>query len=727
MKLIKSVVLAGAALLGSGLTAYALNITDYCDIQTASPNGVKEMRPMADGVSYAAISDDGKSIEVFSYKTGQKISTIFSVDAIKGDVKISEFDGYEISGNEKKILLWNNVEKIYRHSFTADYYVYDIARGTMARVSENGKQRGALLSHDGRCVAYTRDNNIYISNLDYGTDRAITEDGKMNQIIYGTPDWGYEEEFGVVNTMHWSADDNILVYMRFDESNVPTYSFDAYRGYCDEDPLGDPYPESYRYKYPLAGYPNSIVDVYSYDMNNRVSKKIELNLKETDYVPDLQFDGSGERLMIMVLNRDQNYLTLYSANPSSTVAKAIYTEKSNAWLAPESYQMVKYYDQTFVIGSDKSGYRHLYEYDYNGNLKRQLTKGDFNVTEYYGRDKKNNIHYVQTTQLGAENRSVASVDASGKTIMLSGNAGWENAWFSSNFEYYLRSYSNVTTPTQYTICTSKGKKIVDVEMNTAYAEKYASAPKMELLKVKNENGDEMNAYIIKPLNFDESKKYPLLMYQYNGPDSQEVTNRWRMEGLFYIASQGYVVAAVDGRGTNNKSRAWAQCVYKNLGHYETIDQISGANYFRALPYVDANKAACFGWSYGGYMTLMELTQTNSPFIAGVAMAAVTDWRWYDSIYTERYMLTPQQNENGYDAASAMNRSQNLNSKLLIMSGTSDDNVHFYNTLKYTSKLSYEGKVFDMMAYTAFEHSLRMCNARTQLFRKIVQFLDMNVK
>lgn len=715
----------GAAMLApAGMTAATLGVDDYCDVKIAKPATVKEMRPLADGVSYAAISEDGKRIEVFSYKTGKQTGTLFDLDNVKGDVKISEFDGYELSENEKKILLWNDVEKIYRHSFTAEYYVYDIMRGTIARVSEGGAQRGAVLSHDGRMVAYTRGNNIFISNLDYRTDKAITSDGKVNEVINGTTDWGYEEEFGVVNTMRWSSDDNVLAFVRFDESKVPTYSFDNYKSYCDADPLSDPYPASYTYKYPLAGYPCSEVSVLAYDLNTLVTKKMDLPISATDYVPSMEFTPS-DRLMVMVLNHDQNDLRLYSVNPGSTVSKQIYTDHSNAWLSPGAYQMVDYGERTFVIGSERSGYRHLYEYDYNGNQVRQLTKGDFNVTEYYGCDRKTGTHYMQTTSLGAINRSIARV-AGGTMKLLHGVEGTESAQFSRNFEYYLRSYSSSTVPDQYTVWSSKGKKVADVELNTAYAAKYANAPKMEFLKVKNDAGQEMNAYIIKPAGFDASKKYPLMMYQYNGPDSQEVLNKWRMEGIFYVASQGYVVACVDGRGTGNRDRAWANSVYCKLGTYETQDQIAGAKYFGSLPYVDSDRMSCFGWSYGGYMTLMELTQPGTPFKCGVSMAPVTDWRFYDAIYTERYMLTPQQNEKGYDSASTLNRTQDLNSRLLIMSGTSDDNVHFYNTLKFTSKANFEGKLFDMMAYTGFEHSLRMCNARVQLFRKLVQWLDSNL-
>jgi len=703
-----------------------LTIDDYCTPSLTAPAGVKEMRPLNDGESFAAISDDGKSIDVFSYRTGEKISTLFSIDGVKGELRIDSFDGYELSANEKKILLWNNSQKIYRYSFTAEYYVYDIMRSTLARVSDGGPQRGATISHDGRMVAYQRDNNLFISNIDYESDKAVTTDGKVNEIIYGTPDWAYEEEFGMLNSIRWSSDDNTLAFIRFDESKVPVYSFDEYRSYCDSDPLGDAYPTAYSYKYPLAGYPNSSVEVYAYNVNNRTVKKMDLPVNGA-YVPSLEFDGAGVNLMVMLLNRDQNSLQLYKVNPGSTVAHLVMSEKNEAWLSPSAYQMVKYFDKTFVIGSERSGYRHLYEYDYNGNMLRQLTKGEWNVTDYYGFDSKAGIHYVQTTQNGAINRNVAAVSTKGSVYMMNNQAGTESASFSKNFKYYLRKYSSATVPPQYTVCNSKGKVLKILETNEAYARKYADAPRMEFVKVKNAVGEEMDAYVIKPVDFDPSRRYPLMMYQYNGPDSQLVLNAWKMDGIYYIASRGYIVAAVDGRGTGNKNRTWATSVYRHLGEYETADQLAGAAYFSSLPYVDANRTSCFGWSYGGYMTLMELSSPDCRFKAGVAMAPVTDWRFYDSIYTERYMLTPQQNQQGYDSASALEKTTNVNARLLIMSGTSDDNVHFYNTLKYASKMNYEGKVFDMMALAGFEHSLRMGNARTQLYRKIVDFLDSQLK
>lgn len=716
--------IAGASVIG--VSAAGLTADDYCSPVLTAPAGVKEMRPLDDGETFAALSDDGKAIEVYSYKTGEKVSTLFSIDGVKGDVKIDSFDGYELSSNEKKILLWTGSKKIYRNSFTAEYYVYDTLRSTLSRVSEQGAQRGAVISHDGRMVAYQRGNNIYISNIDYKSDKAITTDGKVNEIIYGTPDWAYEEEFGMLNSMRWSADDNTLAFIRFDESRVPVYNFDEYRSYCEENPLGDIYPQAYSYKYPLAGYPNSTVEVFAYNVDNRTTKKMDLPIGE-GYVPSIEFDGDGVNLMVMLLNRDQNSLQLYKVNPGSTVSHLVMSEKSDAWLSPSAYQMVRYYPKSFVIGSQRSGYLHMYEYDYNGNLLRQITHGDWNVTDYYGRDSRTGIHYVQTTQNGAINRNVAAVDSKGKVTMLNDVEGTESASFSKNFSYYLRKYSSAVVPPQFTICNSKGKVIKTLEMNEAYAAKYSSAPRMEFLKVRNAVGEEMDAYIIKPVDFDPTRKYPLMMYQYNGPDSQLVLNSWKMDGTYFIAASGYIVAAVDGRGTGNRSRAWANSVYRHLGENEAADQLAGASYFSSLPYVDSENTSCFGWSYGGYMTLMELASSDCRFKAGVAMAPVTDWRFYDSVYTERYMLTPQQNESGYDIASALDKSQNVKARLLIMSGTSDDNVHFYNTLKYTSKMNYEGKIFDMMALAGFEHSLRMCNARTQLYRKIVDFLDTHLK
>ena len=717
---------AAAVTMCATATAAPLTVADYCQPDLTRPVSVKTPMPLADGTSYSAISADGRSIESYSFKTGKKLETLFSLDAQKGDVKIDSFDGYSISDNGRKIMLWQETSKIYRHSFYAEYYVYDTFRGTMQRVSTGGPQRGATMSHDGLQVAYMRDNNLWISNLDYGTDKAITKDGQTNKVINGIPDWVYEEEFGMQTAMAWNGQDNVLAFIRFDESEVPVYSFDNYKSYCDADPLTDVYPESYSYKYPLAGYPNSTVTVLAYHVDNQTVKQMDIPIGK-DYVPSMEFDGTGTNLMVMTLNRDQNSLKLYKVNPGSTVSKVIYTETSDAWLSPSAYQMGEYGAKSFYIGSEKSGYRHLYEYDYNGNCLRQVTKGEWNVTNFYGYDPRTGTVYVQTTQLGPVNRNIAAVERTGKTTILNNTPGTENAWFSSDCRYFLRSYSNAVTPPVFTLCDSRGKQLTEVENNAQYAAKYASAPKKEFLQIPNAEGEMMDAFIIKPADFSASNKYPLLMYQYNGPDSQEVLNAWRMEGIYYLASQGYVVVAVDGRGTGNRSRQWATSVYRRLGQLETKDQLAGAKWMKQQSYIDPQRTACFGWSYGGYMTLMELGDPDCTFKAGVAMAPVTDWRFYDSVYTERYMTTPQQNESGYDAASALNRTQNLKGRLLIMSGTSDDNVHFYNTLKYTSKLYSQGTVFDMMALTGFEHSLPKCNARAMLFKKICDFLDHNVR
>ncbi|MCH5237352.1 MAG: DPP IV N-terminal domain-containing protein [Muribaculaceae bacterium] len=723
---IRKGILSLATLASAVAWAGELTISDYCDQKLAVPNRIKEITAMPDGLNYAAISDDESSIELFSYKTGKKVGELFNLNEVKGDLKIDSFEGFSVSDNGKKVLLWNKSEKIYRYSFRAEYYVYDTFRKTLARVSDKGPQRCATISHDGRYVAYERDNNIFISNIDYKTDNAITTDGESGKIINGSPDWSYEEEFDLRNSIRWSADDTILAYLKFDERNVPAYTFDVYKGFCDDDPLKDLYPATFSYKYPLAGYDCSIVSVHSYNLDSRVTKKMDIPIADTDYVPSIEFGADGSKLMVMVVNKEQNNLKLYNVNPSSTVARLIYTDSSDTWLSPKSYQMIDYGTTDFVIASEKSGQNHLYLYDYAGTLKKQLTSGNYNVTAYYGRDKKG-THFLQSTALGPIYRSIVSIDARGVSKMLSGKTGTSSAQFSKNLDYYIMTFSSSTVPTQYTLCNSSGIKLADLELNTSYAQKYSNAPKMEFLTVKNDAGQEMNAFMIKPVGFDGSKKYPLLMYQYNGPESQEVLDRWRMEGIFYLASQGYVIACVDGRGTGNRNTEWSRCVYKNLGDLETKDQLAAIKHFASLPFIDSNRLGCFGWSYGGYMSLMEAGAKGSPLKAAVAMAAVTHWEFYDAIYTERFMQTPSQNPNGYFNSSALNHTSDVKSKLLVISGSDDDNVHMYNTLKYTSKLSSEGKVCDMMIYAGFEHSLGMCDARVQLFRKINDFLETNLK
>lgn len=701
--------------------AVALTPTQYCDPVTSAPKSIKEMTPMPDGESYLCIGTESKTIDRYSYKTGKKIETIFDVDAVKGDVRISEFDGYEVSDNGRMLLLWNDTQGIYRYSFNAQYFVYDIGRRTMKRVSSGEPQRGAVISHDGTMVAFTKGGNIYIRNLDFDSERQVTEDGAYGKILYGVPDWGYEEEFGVNNTIRWAPDDSTLAFIAFNESDVPSYHFDVFSSYCNPQPEYDLYPGEYSYKYPLAGDNNSVVSVKVYNIDSRVTKTMDLPIGEKDYVPSMEYGGAPDRLMVMILNRDQNTLGLYSVNPGSTVGKLILTEKSDAWLSPSAYQMVDYRKDGFVIGSDRSGWRHLYEYDYSGSLRRQLTKGEYYVTEYYGYNPTTREHFFQTTQNGPTERNIASCGSYG-VKMLHPEKGWESAGFSKGMQYYVRNYSNAQTPPVYSLYSLKGK-IADLETNAEYAATYASAPRMEFTTIPNAEGQPMHAYIIKPADFSAGKKYPVMLYQYNGPESQEVKNRWAIGGLYYIASQGYIVICADGRGTGYRGRAWSDVVYKRLGQYETADQTAAARWAASQSWADSSRIGCFGWSYGGYMTLMELTAPDTPFKAGVSMAPVTDWRFYDSIYTERYMLTPQQNNAGYDTASALLRTENLKVPLLIMSGTADDNVHIYNTYKFTSKLTSEGTLCDMMVWTGFDHSLRPCDVRSVLYRKVVEFFD----
>ena len=714
--MINKLIILSGLLLATG-TAYAQN--EYAGIaRLRSLNeSVRGIRPTADGEHYTTLEKN--NILRYSYATDAPGESLLPSPA--PDLVISD---YLFSPDERTILVASGRKPIYRHSYTTSYSLLRDNR-VQPELRQPEAPRDASFSPDGQKIAYSDRNNLYVYDIAARTTRRITDDGAWNQVINGTTDWVYEEEFGIDNTIRFSPDDNTLAFIRFDESQVPEYSFDLVSNFCEPMPEYEYYPGSFAYKYPLAGYNNSVVQVQAYNIDNRTVKTMDLGLGEKDYVPSMEFGGASDRLMVMVLNRDQNLLILYKVNPGSTVATSILEERSQAWLSPAAYQMVSYRADAFVIGSERTGYRHLYEYGYSGSLLRTITSGDYNVTALYGYEPKSRSYYFQCTKNGPRNRNVARAD--GKTVtLLNPGTGTESARFSTTMDYFVRTYSNAQTPPQYTLCDGRGKQVAELEMNREYAARYASAPRKEFLTVKNAAGQDMEAFVIRPANFDPAKKYPLLMQQYNGPDSQEVLDAWKLDGLNWLAQEGYVIATVDGRGTGNRDRSWANAVYRQLGKYETEDQLAAARHFASQTYIDSERTACFGWSYGGYMTLMELTAPDSPFRCGVAMAPVTDWRYYDAIYTERYMLTPQQNEAGYDIASALGRTENLKSRLLIMSGTADDNVHFANTLRYTSRLTQQGTLFDMMAYTGFEHSLRMCNARTMLYRKIKDILDANL-
>lgn len=720
-----SKILAGAFIAtATTFGASALELSDF--VLSYRPYGIAATQKALNGEYYYQKSTDGSKIFRIAYKNEANETTIFNSEELKG-CKITDWDGYEMSNDETKILLHTDTKMIYRYSYIADYYVYDVKSQRITKLTDEGGEEIATLSPDNQKVAFVKNNNVYIKNLANGSITTVTTDGEKNKIINGVPDWVYQEEFGILNSLKWSPSSNTLAFIRFDESQVPMYSMTMYEGDCHPNKDYSLYPGSYDYKYPVAGEKNSVVSVMAYDLATSRLQKMNLPITDNDYVPHIDYGTQDDRLMVSTLNRTQNDLHIYAVNPATAQATEVYAEQSTSWIDSKSANDVMYYDTFFVMPSEKSGYMHLYQYAYDGKLIKQLTSGNENVTEFYGYDKARKQFFYQRTN-GPLNRMVESVDATGKVTALTDGDGTYSAKFNSNFKYYIRTFSSQRIPNQYAIYNVNGKKVRDLELNREFAEKYTAptVPQREFITVESD-GYKLNGYIIKPVDFDPNKKYPVIMQQYSGPGSQQVLNKWSLDWQEYFATQGFIIACVDGRGTGGREKAFQSVVYQKLGKYESIDQIAAAKYMASLPYVDAKHIGIWGWSYGGYEALMAMSTPGSDYAAGVAIAPVTSWKFYDTIYAERYMRTPQENPDGYRDGAPLENTDKLKGKLLIMWGSADDNVHVINSMQYISKLHGQGNQFDMMIYTNMNHSINGCSVRLPLYQRVLNFFKANLQ
>ena len=720
-----SKILAGAFIAtATTFGASALELSDF--VLSYRPYGIAATQKALNGEYYYQKSTDGSKIFRIAYKNEANETTIFNSEELKG-CKITDWDGYEMSNDETKILLHTDTKMIYRYSYIADYYVYDVKSQRIAKLTDEGGEEIATLSPDNQKVAFVKNNNVYIKNLADGSITTVTTDGEKNKIINGVPDWVYQEEFGILNSLKWSPSSNTLAFIRFDESQVPMYSMTMYEGDCHPNKDYSLYPGSYDYKYPVAGEKNSVVSVMAYDLATSRLQKMNLPITDNDYVPHIDYGTQDDRLMVSTLNRTQNDLHIYAVNPATTQATEVYAEQSTSWIDSKSANDVMYYDTFFVMPSEKSGYMHLYQYAYDGKLIKQLTSGNENVTEFYGYDKARKQFFYQRTN-GPLNRMVESVDATGKVTALTDGDGTYSAKFNSNFKYYIRTFSSQRIPNQYAIYNVNGKKVRDLELNREFAEKYTAptVPQREFITVESD-GYKLNGYIIKPVDFDPNKKYPVIMQQYSGPGSQQVLNKWSLDWQEYFATQGFIIACVDGRGTGGREKAFQSVVYQKLGKYESIDQIAAAKHMASLPYVDAEHIGIWGWSYGGYEALMAMSTPGSDYAAGVAIAPVTSWKFYDTIYAERYMRTPQENPDGYRDGAPLENTDKLKGKLLIMWGSADDNVHVINSMQYISKLHGQGNQFDMMIYPNMNHSINGCSVRLPLYQRVLNFFKANLQ
>ena len=697
---------------------------------------MQAVRPMADGETYSQISDDGKQVVTYSFRTGKQVSVLFDAATARG-AQIGSVDNYIMSPDGKRMLIQTQTESIYRHSFTAVFYIYDIRNNKLVPLSDGGPQQTPVFSPDGNQIAFVRENNIYLVKLLYdNAESQVTKDGKWNEVINGIPDWVYEEEFSTNSSMVFSADSKQIVWIRYDESAVKQYSMQLFKGLAPERKEFAEYPGDYTYKYPVPGQVNSKVSVLSYDIQSHQTRKIDLPLDADGYIPRIKATSDPTKIAIFTMNRHQDVLRIYMANPLSTVCQLAIEDKVDKYIKEDVLADVKITDKHILLPSERDGYNHLYLYNLNGQLQRQIVKENYVVTSVYGYDEQTGDTYFAANPNGPTDQQVMVAHANGKTELLSAKAGVNRAVFSQNFKYFINIWSDVDHPTQYTLCQNNGKTLLTMIDNQQLVQKLAGYDlgKKEFFTFKTSEGVELNGWMVKPKDFNPSKKYPVIMYQYGGPGNQQVLNQWGIgmsgNGAIleqYLAQQGYVCVCVDNRGTGGRGAAFEKCTYLRLGELEARDQVETAIWLGQQSYVDKERIGIWGWSYGGWNTLMSMSEGRPVFKAGVAIAPPTCWRYYDSIYTERYMRTPKENQKGYDEVNPIHRAAQLHGELLICHGLADDNVHYQNTAEYVEALVQADKDFRQLVYTNRNHGISGGNSRNHLFRQAINHFNNNLK
>ena len=695
---------------------------------------VNGINPIEGTDSYARISDDGKRVDCYSFKTGKLLRNLFDVSNTMGK-KIDSFDGYILSPDGTRMLIQTKTKSIYRRSFTAVYYIYNIASRKLEPLSDGGPQQVPVWSKDGLQVAFVREGNIYLVKLLYdNAEVQVTKDGKFNEVINGLPDWVNEEEFGFNRALTFNADGTMICWLRYDEKDVKTYSLQMYKGMKPEKQENAVYPGFYSYKYPKAGEDNSKVSAWSYDIKSHRISKLQVPLDADGYMPRIKATDDASKVVVYTMNRHQDELCLYSVNPRSTVAQLIVKEHVEKYVKEEAMEAVTLIGNNVLLPSDRSGFMKLYIYSMNGQLQRTIG-GDYDITAVYGYDAKTGDVYYQAAALGPSDRQVYVAHKNGKTVRLSDKKGWNTALFSGDYQYFVNTWSDYNTPYVVTTRDNNGRVISTLQDNADLKAKVAESgfAKREPFSFTTSEGVQLNGWILKPLNFDASKRYPVIMHQYSGPGSQQVTDSWSagsmgQGGAFdsYLAQQGFIVVSVDGRGTGGRGADFEKCTYLKIGDLESKDQVEAALYLGSLPYVDKDRIGIWGWSYGGFNTLMSMSEGRGVFRAGVAIAPPTSWRFYDSIYTERYMRTPKENPDGYDVNPIV-RAQKLHGALLLCHGTADDNVHPQNSYEYAEALVQADKDFRELYYTNRNHSIYGGNTRNHLLRQVANFFVTELK
>ena len=686
--------------------------------------GMTALHSMNNGQQYSVLNFDrssrSTSVDLYDYKTLSKVKTLATSQTMDA---IPYFTNYTFSDDESQVILETNTESIFRYSVLALYYAYNIQTKRLQKISEH-KIQEPTFSPDGTKVAYGRENNLFIIDLVSGTTKQITFDGKKNKIINGITDWVYEEEFAFVRAFEWNAASSKIAFIRFDESDVPEFSMDIYGT--------DLYQSQKVFKYPKAGETNATVSLHFYDLSTDTISSVALSKDYNDfYIPRIKWTNDPNILSAQYMNRHQNNLDLWLLNPETNQADLVLSEQDKAYVdVTDNLTFLK--DNSFIWTSEKDGFNHIYHYAKNGKLKNQITKGDWEVTAYYGYNESAKTIYYQSVENGSINRDVYSIQLNGKNKKrLSFQEGTNDAEFSADFTYFIKTHSSAASPPKFTLNDSKtGRLIKNIKDNSALLKKLEtydySNKEFSTIHV---NGNDLNMWMLKPANFDPSKTYPLLMFQYSGPGSQQVANTWSSSRDYwhqFLAQQGYIVACVDGRGTGYKGAEFKKVTYMNLVKYETEDQIQAAKQLSDLPYIDQSRIGIWGWSYGGHMSTNCLLKGNDVFKMAIAVAPVTSWRFYDTIYTERFMRTPQENPSGYDDNSPFNYPELLKGDYLLVHGSGDDNVHVQHTMRMVEALIQANKQFDWAIYPDKNHGIYGGNTTMHLYTKMTNFLDENL-
>ncbi|RNC84126.1 MAG: S9 family peptidase [Winogradskyella sp.] len=687
---------------------------------TFRTEGMQSLYSMKEGNKFSVLNHDRKNkahtIDVFDYETLNKVSTALDSRDL---AELDYFIGYEFSDDESKILVMTKSKPVFRRSTLGEYYVYDMATKSIEKLSENLVQEPTF-SPDATKVAYGFENNLYVKDLASGKTKQLTFDGEKNSIINGITDWVYEEEFSFVRAFDWNADSNKIAFIRFDETKVPEFSMDVFGTGL--------YQTQQVFKYPKAGEANSNVTLHLFDLTTDKLSEIKVDKAYKDfYIPRIEWTNNGDVLSAQYMNRHQNELDLWMINAKSNTSKLVLAETDKAYI-DVTFNLTFLKDNSFIWTSEKDGYNHIYHYSKDGKLINQVTNGDWEVTNYYGFDEDSGTIFYQSVENSSINRDVYSVKLNGTNKKrLTKRDGTNNASFSSDFSFFINTHSSATSPYEYTLNSARnGNLVKSIKDNDKLANKVAEykTSKKEFSTI-NINGNDLNMWMIKPADFDANKEYPLFMYQYSGPGSQSVANRWNGANDYWyqhLAQEGYIVVCVDGRGTGYKGAAFKKVTQNELGKYEVEDQIAAAKELGKLPYIDEERIGIWGWSYGGFMSSNALFKGNDVFKMAIAVAPVTSWRFYDTIYTERYMTTPQENPSGYDENSPINHVDKLKGDFLLIHGSGDDNVHLQNTMRMVEALVQANKQFEWMVYPDKNHGIYGGNTRLHLYNKMTKFI-----